>query len=68
MDTLTNETTVYNSIREAGRSIGCTETAIRKALNYIKEVGAASQLRLLKKRYLVADKKVADSGSLNHRM
>ena len=66
LDTLTNETTVYNSISEARRSIGCTETAIRDALNNIKEVGAASQPRLLKKRYLVATlrRRVANSENL----
>ncbi len=65
LDTLTNETTVYNSISEARRSIGCTETAIQGAFNNIKEVGAASQPRLLKRRYLVASEKLAQSESLN---
>lgn len=65
LDTLTNETTIYNSISEAGRSIGCTETAIRVALKGIKEVGAASEPRLLKKRYLVSDERLVNSGSLD---
>ena len=50
MDTFNNETTVYNSISEAGRFIGCTETAVRKVLKNIKEKGVA---RLIKKRYSV---------------
>jgi len=50
LDTFNNETTVYNSISEAGRFIGCTETAIRKALKDIKKKGVA---RPIKKRYLV---------------
>ena len=65
LDTLTNETTVYNSISEARRSIGCTETAIRVALKGIKEVGAASEQRLLKKRYLVSSERLANSESLD---
>ena len=58
-------TTVYDSISEVGRSIGCTESAIRGALKGIKEVGAASELRLLKKRYLVSDERLVNSGSLD---
>ena len=58
-------TTVYDSISEVGRSIGCTETAIRVALKGIKELGVASKPRLLKKRYLVSSERLANSGSLN---
>ena len=65
LDTLTNETTVYNSISEARRSIGCTETAIRVAFKGIKELGAASEPRLLNKRYLVSSVRLANNGSLN---
>jgi hypothetical protein len=35
LDTLTNKTTVYNSISDAGQSIGCSVTAIRKALKNV---------------------------------
>ena len=50
LDTFSNETTVFNPISEAGRFIGCSETAVRKALKNLKEKGVA---RLVKKKYLV---------------
>ena len=51
MDTLKNKTTVYNSIKETGKSINCTEVAIRNALDKFKAKGIP---RLLKRRYLVS--------------
>ena len=52
LDTLTNKTTVYNSISEASRYIDCTETAVRKALKNFKDEGADSSNKtsLLKKK------------------
>jgi hypothetical protein len=49
LDTLTNKTTVYNSICDAGQSIGCSVTAIHKALKNVMGEGALV-LRLLKRR------------------
>ena len=49
-DTLTKETTVYPSISEAARSIGCTNSAIVIALKNQKEKGVT---KLVKKRYTV---------------
>jgi hypothetical protein len=40
VDTLTNVTTVYISMSEAGRSIGVTATAIRNAFKRQKEQDA----------------------------
>jgi len=37
LDTLSNETNVFNSINEAGRFMGCSETAVRKALKDLEE-------------------------------
>jgi len=51
VDILNNITTIYSSISEAARGIGCSETAIRKVLKDIKEKGVYS--RPIKKRYLV---------------
>ena len=50
LDTLKNETTVYSSIAEAARSIGCSHSNIRSALKHLQEKGVS---RLIKKRYLV---------------
>ena len=50
LDILSNETNVFNSISEAGRFIGCSETAVRKALKGLKEKEISI---LIKKRYLV---------------
>ena len=49
-DTLNNETTVYPSIREAAKAIGCHKTTIGKAIEHQKQKGAS---RLIKKRYTV---------------
>ncbi len=51
LDTLTNETTVLPSIKEAARSIGSAFDNVRVAINGIKETGDFS--RLIKKRYKV---------------
>ena len=49
MDTLTSQSTVYNSISEAGRALGCATVSVWRALqNYDKGVN-----KLLKKRYTV---------------
>lgn len=65
-DTLTNEKTVYYSISEAARSIGCTHSAIVMALKNQREKGVN---KLIKKRYIVfpqtEESKVVDS-SLSH--
>lgn len=63
LDTLINKTTVYSSIREAGQSIGCTETAILRALKDVKVVGASQVSRLLKRRYIVEIGKLTESNS-----
>jgi group I intron endonuclease len=66
LDTLTNKTTVYNSIDEAGQALGCTETAIRKAFKDVKIEGASQVSRLLKRRYIVAvDKSVENNSYTN---
>jgi group I intron endonuclease len=49
-DTLTNEKTVYYSISEAARSIGCTGSAIVIVLKNQREKGVT---KLVKKRYMV---------------
>jgi len=49
-DTLTNEKTVYYSISEAARSIGCTDSAIVIVLKNQREKGVT---KLVKKRYMV---------------
>ena len=54
LDTLTNKVTIFNSIDEAAQSIDCSVTAIRKALQNVKEKGAPAVSRLLKRRYIVA--------------
>lgn len=55
LDTLTNKVTIFNSIDEAAQSIDCSVTAIRKALQNVKQKGApAAVSRLLKRRYIVA--------------
>lgn len=49
MDTLTSESTVYPSIGEASRALGCASVSVWRALqNYDKGVN-----KLLKKRYIV---------------
>jgi group I intron endonuclease len=45
-----NETTVYPSIRDAARSIGCCDTTVGRALKIKMEKG----VRLIKKRYTVS--------------
>ena len=50
IDSITNEKTVYYSISEAARSIGCTDSAIVIALKNQREKGVK---KLLKKRYVV---------------
>ena len=37
LDTLSNETNVFNSINQASKFIGCSETAIRKVLKEARE-------------------------------
>ena len=50
IDTLTNETTIYTSIREAGQALGCTHEIVRRALKHLKEKG---EPKLILKRYKV---------------
>lgn len=50
-DTLNNEATVYPSIREAARFIGCYDTTVGRALKIKMEKGVN---RLIKKRYTVS--------------
>jgi len=68
-DTLTTEKTVYNSISEAARSIGCTHSAIVIALKNQREKGVN---KLIKKRYTVSPKteesKVVDSSLSDGKM
>jgi NUMOD1 domain len=54
-DTLNNETTVYTSLSEAARTIGCVEGTLRKALKVFKENpgGPSGVTRLIKKRYSI---------------
>lgn len=49
-DTLSNETTVFSSAREAALSLGCVESTISKALKHLKEKGVSN---LIKNRYMV---------------
>jgi group I intron endonuclease len=51
LDTLNNEKTVYNSISEAGCSIGVTEAAVRRVLKVLNEKGVSRQR--LRRRYMV---------------
>ncbi len=51
IDSITNEKTVYSSIGEAARSIGCTDSAIVRVLKNQREKGVK---KLLKKRYVVS--------------
>ena len=54
LDTLNNETTVYPSISHAAKVIGCSYTAIRKALKNLSLAGEKGVYsRSIKKRYLV---------------
>lgn len=50
LDTISNETTVYSSIRQAAEAIGCVHRTIHLADKALKAKGVS---RLLKKRYLV---------------
>jgi hypothetical protein len=50
LDTLTNETTIYTTIREVGRALGCTHEIVRRAMNHFKEKG---EPKLILKRYKV---------------
>lgn len=50
LDTLSNETNVFNSINQASKFIGCSETAIRKVLKDLEEKNVS---RLINKKYLV---------------
>lgn len=50
LDTLSNETTSYNSIKEAGRAIGCSDTTISNALKRLQKEGVK---KLIKNKYLV---------------
>jgi hypothetical protein len=50
LDTLTNETTVYNSIEEAARLVGRDSSVIRLVMKNIKEKGIS---RHIGGRYLV---------------
>lgn len=54
-DTLNNEATVYPSLSEAARTIGCVEGTLRKALKVFKENpgGQLGVTRLIKKRYSI---------------
>jgi group I intron endonuclease len=49
-DSITNEATVYPSIIEAARAIGCVKGTIQSALKVLKEKGVT---RLIKKKYSV---------------
>jgi group I intron endonuclease len=50
LDTLTNQITVYPSISEAARAIGCHKTTISKTLQHLKEKGVS---RPINKRFTV---------------
>jgi len=50
LDTINNETTIYASISEAARALGCAAPAIRYALKNLKEKGVPG---LIKKRFQV---------------
>lgn len=54
LDTNTNETSVYPSIRQAAEAIGCVHRTIQLANKTFEEKGV---YRLIKKRYLVKIKK-----------
>ena len=51
LDTINNETTIYASISESARALGCTAAAIRYALKKLQEKGVHSPI---KKRYMVS--------------
>ena len=51
LDTLNNEITVYSSIREAARAIGCEHSTIRTANKVFQETGVVKPIK--KKRYIV---------------
>lgn len=55
LDTLTNETSVYSSIREAARSMGVDPSSIQKVLKPLQQEEVS---RLIRKRYTV--KKIAN--------
>lgn len=50
LNTISNEINVFNSISDAGRFIGCSEAAVRKALKELKEKNIT---KLLMKKYVV---------------
>jgi hypothetical protein len=50
LDILTNETAVYKSKYKAAHAIGCSTTAISKAIKFEKENGVS---RPIKKRFQV---------------
>jgi hypothetical protein len=54
-DTLNNEATVYPSLSEAARTIGCVDGTLRKALKAFKENPGDpfGVTRLIKKRYSI---------------
>ena len=57
-DTLNNETTVFPSIREAAKSIGCDKSTILKVINLLKssgEEGPKGKSKLIHKRYQVKE-------------
>ena len=49
-DILNGTETVYGSIREAAKAIGCVSATIINGLKYLKETG---EPRLIKKRFKV---------------
>jgi len=58
LDTLTNETSVYSSIREAARSISVDPSSLQKVLKPLQQEEVS---RLIRKRY--AAKKIAKDQS-----
>ena len=50
LDTLNNETTIYNSVSEAARNIGCVAMVIHQAIEIIKKKGVS---RLIRARFRV---------------
>jgi hypothetical protein len=44
-DTIKNETTVYSSIGEAARAIGCEHSTIRTALKAFNETGVVKPIK-----------------------
>jgi Fic family protein len=54
LDTKTNETRYYNTIREVGRALGCTHETVRRALKHLEKTG--EHKLILNKRYKVINK------------